>query len=109
MSIAHFESLQQMIERLGHFGYKDVTDEVKALTWSPDGKYLAFGGNDSVIYVCHASTGHIIFVYKGHADRVNSITWSPDNKYIASGSADRTVQVWRVGEQKPDQESFLLS
>ena len=29
MSIAHFQSLQQMIECLEQFGYKDITDEVK--------------------------------------------------------------------------------
>lgn len=37
MSIAHFQSLQQMIEQLAPFGYKDVTEEVKP---HYDGQYF---------------------------------------------------------------------
>lgn len=40
MSMAHFEALQQMVNQLQGFGYKDVTDEVKPY-YEPHYLYIA--------------------------------------------------------------------
>lgn len=76
--------------------YSGHTKSVLAVSWSPDGKYIASSGLDQTIHVWEAFTGKIFRIYQGHSEAVLSLTWSPNNKYIASGSADRTIRIWQV-------------
>lgn len=39
------------------FTFGGHTQEVCGLTWSPDGKYLASGGNDNMVYIWPMTTG----------------------------------------------------
>jgi len=81
---------------------------VKALSFSPDGKYLASSSGEGTIKLWGVPSGKLIRVFKGtgRADYV-SISFSPDGKYLASGSYERvwqvsngrligTVKVWQV-------------
>lgn len=64
-----------------------------ALSWSPDGQFLAYAGMG--IDIRHA-TGGTVFTYQGHRPaRVEAIAWSPDGTRIASGGFEQVVQVWR--------------
>ena len=78
--------------------YRGHSAYVNAVTWSPDGIYIASGSSDKTVQVWDASRGGIITTYHGHAGDVNAVAWSPDGTCIASGSYDRTVQVWDVGD-----------
>jgi len=70
---------------------------IEAITWSPDGKYLASGSSNGTVGLWKVSTGDNIFNYCGHsASTVWVVTWSPDGKHIALGSDDGTVQVWNA-------------
>ena len=70
--------------------------EVYALAWSPDGKWLASGGDDKTVHVWNASTGQTLVLFKGHTDVIWSVAWSPDGKELASSSQDGTVRIWQV-------------
>src|SRR5712692_9307414 len=72
----------------GHSGYVD------AVSWSPDGQFIASGSWDGTVQVWDARSGALHTLYLGHSDVVSALAWSPDGQYIASGSWDHTVQVW---------------
>ena len=67
---------------------------ITGLAFSPDGKWLAAGSQDSAGRVWDATTGQEIFTLKGHTSPVWSVSFSPDGKRLATGSKDSTVKVW---------------
>src|SRR5712692_3845768 len=66
--------------------YSGHSDAVLSLAWSPNGKYLASGSNDTTVQVWNATTGKRTLIYHGHKTGVTTISWSPDGSRIASGS-----------------------
>ena len=67
---------------------------VRGLAWSPDGRYIASGGDygDSTFQIWEALTGTRL---ASHVDqyRVFAVSWSPAGDYIASASFDGTVML----------------
>jgi WD40 repeat protein len=68
-----------------------------ALSWSPDGHYLATASGHNVI-IYNAATGVHLYTYGGNTHDVHSLVWSPDGGSIASGERDSAaanhVRVW---------------
>ncbi len=75
---------------LGH------TEQVYTVAFSPDGRLLASGGVDRVIYLWEVATGKALHILDGHQATVKAVAFSPDGTVIASGSADRTVRLWSL-------------
>jgi WD40 repeat protein len=67
-------------------------------SWSPDGKNLAVGGDNTHIIVYDTLTWEIVKVLVGHEGSVLSVSWSPDGKYIASGSGTDKVDMHNIPE-----------
>jgi len=76
--------------------YNGHTRPVKALAWSPDGNYIASGGDDKTIQVWEAATARHVATYSGHASWIRALGWSPDGNSIVSASGN-ALHVWRVG------------
>lgn len=78
--------------------------EVCGLKWSPDGKYLASGGNDNMLCIWDATQGHSgavnpTFVRHDHNAAVKALAWCPwERNLLASGggTADRTIKFWNA-------------
>jgi WD40 repeat protein len=70
---------------------------VSSVAWSPDGKRIASGGDDSIVRIWDAATGHADLVYRGHTAPLLKVAWSPDGKEIASSDQGGIVQVWQPG------------
>ncbi len=80
--------------------YKKHTGDVYAVSWSPNGQYIASGSADTTVQVWNTSTGDTLSTYRGHAGLLNgvfSVDWSPHGQWVASAGADKTVQIWDAG------------
>lgn len=83
-----------------HILYAGHSGHVQALSWAPDGKYIASGGSDKTFQVWNALTGRRIFFYSNRSATITTVAWAPDNSLLAFGSNDRTVQIWHVARRK---------
>nr|XP_012151434.1 PREDICTED: cell division cycle protein 20 homolog isoform X2 [Megachile rotundata] len=77
--------------------------EVCGLKWSPDGKYLASGGNDNMLQIWPSISGQShthtqpIYSLNQHQAAVKALAWCPwQNNILASGggTADRSIRFW---------------
>ena len=69
---------------------------VAALTFDPQGKYLAGAGLDDAVYVWDAETQDTVFVFGGHQQNINTICFDPSGSYLISGGDDGTVRAWDI-------------
>jgi WD40 repeat protein len=67
---------------------------VLALAFSPDGKTLAGGGADRVVWLWDVESGKPVAEPAGHRSSVTQAVFSRDGKTVASASDDGTVRVW---------------
>ncbi|MDQ3815091.1 MAG: hypothetical protein M3347_14270 [Armatimonadota bacterium] len=72
------------------------TQGVLSVAISPDGQFVASGGNDQTVRVWSVASGRLLRTFRAHRDKVNSVAFSPDGQLLASGSRDTTVCVWDV-------------
>uniref|UniRef100_A0A8C7ZTE1 Cell division cycle 20 homolog n=1 Tax=Oryzias sinensis TaxID=183150 RepID=A0A8C7ZTE1_9TELE len=105
--------------RSGHIHHHDVrvadhhiftltthTQEVCGLQWSPDGRYLASGGNDNLVCVWprvhEGSAGNdtqFVNCWSEHQGAVKALAWCPwQSNILASGggTSDRHIRIWNV-------------
>ena len=70
--------------------------EVRSVSFSPDSRTLASGGNDHKVKLWDVATGENIATLEGHTSNVTSVSFSPDGKMLASGAEDNTIKLWDV-------------
>ncbi len=66
------------------------------VAFSPDGKTLAVGATDGLIYLLDAATGRELRQLQGHTGWVviRGVVFSPDGKTLATASLDGTIRLW---------------
>jgi WD40 repeat protein len=79
---------------------------VFAAAFSPDGRRVALGTNDSPAYlkIFDAQTGEMVWEYRshkvggeparGHEDAILSVAWSHDGQRLLTSSYDNTARLW---------------
>jgi len=73
-----------------------ASDALFSMAFSPDGKLLAAGGREKLVYLWDISSSSPLRTFSGHADMVSSVDFSPDGRTIASGGFDKTVKLWNI-------------
>ncbi|MFO0930165.1 MAG: hypothetical protein U0736_24595, partial [Gemmataceae bacterium] len=68
------------------------------LAFRPDGRGLAWGGEDGVVGLADWTTGRpVVATDRKHRGNVLAVAFTPDGHQLATaGTEDRTVKVWRV-------------
>ncbi|KAM9428729.1 cell division cycle protein 20 homolog isoform 1-T2 [Salvelinus alpinus] len=104
--------------RSGHIHHHDVrvadhhiftlsghSQEVCGLEWSPDGRYLASGGNDNLVYVWpgvqegSGQGSNAVHGFNEHQGAVKALAWCPWQPNILAsggGTSDRHIRIWNV-------------
>ena len=78
----------------------EIKDEMLAVDLSPDGRFLAAGGTDSVVRVWSMADRQPVATLKEHTDWISGVAFSPDSKLLVTGSADKTVRLWDTATWK---------
>jgi WD40 repeat protein len=83
-------------------------DSVNAVSWSPDGRWIATASRDPFVRVWNAETGELEARLSGHTGEVITVDWGPDSRRLVSGGFDGTARVWEVDEVE-GREVFTLA
>lgn len=68
-----------------------------AMTFSPDGRFLAMGGMDNTIRVYDVRDGKELGKFAGHEGSIMALAFAPNGRTILSGSNDTTALAWDGG------------
>lgn len=68
-------------------------DRASAVTWSPDGQFLASGGWDAVIRIWNTTTGELIHEINAFPDGVFALAWQPTGGQLLAAGFD-TFRAW---------------
>lgn len=72
---------------------------MRSCAWSPDGLYLATGGDDRTVTIYEAGAWNVSRVFSGHLGSVLTVDFSPDGRYIASGSGTDKVEMNNAADE----------
>ena len=81
------------------------TAPVRDLAFSPDGKWLASGGDDSLVRLWKTDDWRLARAYAGHTDAIRGLAWNPASDHFVTGSADHTCRLRSVANEN----SIVLS
>ncbi len=70
------------------------------IVWSPDGKYIATGDQDSTVHFWIMSIGEDLQMF-GYPTKVREISWDATSRYLATGGS-QDVTVWDCSGQGPE-------
>ncbi|KAJ3417480.1 Echinoderm microtubule-associated protein-like 5 [Chytridiales sp. JEL 0842] len=89
LSQAHFRKYEKSK------GIKSKINAVEVMKFSPDGKMLAAGTRDSVVYIFEmGSKFRLMNICKGHSSFISHLDWSADSQFIQTNSGDYELLFW---------------
>lgn len=86
----------QQAEPLKKFEWKG---SMLSVAWSPDGKALATGNQDSTVHFWFVATGKDLQMW-GYPAKIRELAWDAKSRYLATGGSS-TVIVWDCSGKGP--------
>lgn len=83
-----WQSERYILKQQGHL------HSMTSMSYSPEGQYVATGGQDGKIKVWNTSSGFCFVTLKDHTASVNDLQFSPKGQVIVSASNDGTVRAF---------------
>jgi WD40 repeat protein len=83
------QCLDQPLRLHGH------THAIRALAWSPDGRFLASAGEDGMLFIWYPAQSQTPLLSIPHTSSLLSLSWSPDGKKLAAASG-KIVTLWAL-------------
>jgi WD40 repeat protein/tRNA A-37 threonylcarbamoyl transferase component Bud32 len=71
---------------------------IRSVAFSPDGRWLASGGDDKAIRIWDMAAGQTARILHGHTGQVGSLAFSANGRWLASAGEDKTIRVWDLGQ-----------
>ena len=90
-----------LLNRFSHGNIEQLAAHDRAIysvVYSPDGKWIATAGEDSVVRFHQATTGELDLSVNTRQGEVNSITFTPSGESFATAGDDGTVKYWQFNE-----------
>jgi len=92
---AHLSNVNFTQSDLSQTAFTAPLGYVEAVTFSPDGQFLAVGSGDGSIYLVCVADVSVRWLKYGESSNVRDLLFSPDGKMLASAS-DHLVRFWNV-------------
>ncbi|MBM3901658.1 MAG: hypothetical protein FJ379_06155 [Verrucomicrobia bacterium] len=73
--------------------WRTGTDSTYGVSWSPEGRQLAFGGADKTVRVLALADGKETMKFENHSDWTLRTAWNVDGRRLLSGSRDRALKL----------------
>jgi periodic tryptophan protein 2 len=83
-----WQSERYVLKQAGHF------DSMNCVAYSPEGQYIATGGQDSKLKVWNSATGFCFVTFKEHTGPVTGAVFSSKAQSVVSSSLDGTVRAF---------------
>ena len=82
------------------FEKTEVTGNINAISFSPDGKLVASGYNDGMVRLWQVSTEELVNEFRDHSKAIFSIVFSPDGRSLATSSEDGSIFLRDLSTEK---------
>lgn len=73
---------------------------IKAINYTPDGKYLVSASSDGAIKIWDLKKKRVRGALHGHELAVNALAIAPNGTLVASASSDGSVRIWDLNTEK---------
>lgn len=70
------------------------SSEMTCISYSPDGQYIATGGEDSKVKLWNTQSGFCFVTFSDHTSGVTAVQFSRNKKFLVSCSLDGTVRAF---------------
>lgn len=82
------------------FSHSTTFDTLYGVSWSPDGKIIAFGCPDNTVRAIDAETGNQVLFQGAHGDWVLGTVFTQDGEHLVSISRDMSMKLTVVKTQR---------
>jgi len=73
-----------------------IASKVTAIRIGPDSKFMAYGDDNGLIYVCDLPQMKQIHRLDYHEKEITCLLFDPEHEYLISGSNDKKIAVWNL-------------